>query len=118
MISGWQLPASADSAELLLVRNPDRVAMWSAVFNTGSASVEVSRRALELLGRRARLIDLGYRSKNALLLMHSSAGARRLSLPSLVADGGSSVRRVAASLRRVPSGARRAGDGISSAALG
>ncbi len=69
VISGWQLPASTDSAEVLLVRNPDRVAIWSAVFNATNASLEVSRRALEILGRRARLIDLGYRSKNALLLM-------------------------------------------------
>jgi hypothetical protein len=69
VISGWQFPASTDSAEALLVRNPDRVAIWSAVFNAVNASLEVSRRALELLGHRARLIDLGYRCGNALLLM-------------------------------------------------
>jgi len=69
VISGWQLPVSADSAEALLVRNPDRVAVWSAVFNAANASLEVSRRGLELLGRHARLIDLRYRSNNALLLM-------------------------------------------------
>ena len=69
IISGWQLPASPDSAESLLVKRPDRVAIWSAVFNSASASLEISRRALELLGRRARLIDLGYWSGNALALM-------------------------------------------------
>jgi len=75
IISGWQLAASADTAGALLVRNPDREAMWSAVFNAANASLEVSRRALELLGYRARVIDLGHRVNNALLFM------QRMDLP-------------------------------------
>jgi hypothetical protein len=75
IISGWQLPASPDSVESLLVKRPDRVAIWSAVFNSVNASLEVSRRALELLGRHARLIDLHYLSGNALSLM------KRMDLP-------------------------------------
>jgi hypothetical protein len=51
------------------------VAIWSAVFNSVNASLEVSRRALELLGRHARLIDLHYLSGNALSLM------KRMDLP-------------------------------------
>jgi hypothetical protein len=45
------------------------VAIWSAVFNSVNVSLEVSRRALELLGRRARLTDLHSSSGNALALM-------------------------------------------------
>jgi hypothetical protein len=59
------------------------VAIWSAVFNAGNASLEVSRRALELLGCRARLIDLGYRSNNALLPAGMSAGLAELALVAL-----------------------------------
>jgi hypothetical protein len=69
VIAGWQLPASPDSVESLLVKRPDRVAIWSAVFNSVNVSLEVSRCALELLGRRARLTDLHYLSGNALALM-------------------------------------------------
>ena len=59
----------------LLVKTPVRVALWSAVFNSVNAGLEVSRRALELLGRRARLVDIYYLSTDALALM------RRMELP-------------------------------------
>jgi hypothetical protein len=69
IISGWQLPQIPGDVQSLLVNAPDRVAMWSAVFNTVSAGLEVSRRALDLLGHRARLLNLYYLSGNALALM-------------------------------------------------
>lgn len=75
IISGWQLPQIPGDVQSLLVKAPDRVALWSAVFNTVNAGLEVSRRALDLLGRRARLLDLYYLSGNALALM------RRMELP-------------------------------------
>jgi hypothetical protein len=51
------------------------VALWSAVFNSVNGGLEVSRRAFELLGLRARLVDIHYLSGNALALM------RRMELP-------------------------------------
>jgi hypothetical protein len=53
IISGWQLPELPSDIQSLLVKAPDRVALWSAVFNSVNAGLEVSRRALDLLGRRA-----------------------------------------------------------------
>jgi hypothetical protein len=75
IISGWQLPKSSSTVRSLLVKVPDRLALWSAVFNSVNAGLEVSRRAFELTGRRARLVDLHYFSGNALTLM------RRMELP-------------------------------------
>jgi hypothetical protein len=40
VISGWQLPTSPGTAEDLLVPRPDRVAIWSAVFNSVNASLD------------------------------------------------------------------------------
>jgi hypothetical protein len=75
IISGWQSPELTGDVQSLLVKTPDRVALWSAVFNGVNAGLEVSRRALELLGRRARLVDIYYLSSDALALM------RRMELP-------------------------------------
>lgn len=69
VISGWQMPEVPDDIQSLLVKAPDRDALWSAVFNSVNAGLEVSRRALNLQGRRARLLDLGYLSGDALALM-------------------------------------------------
>jgi hypothetical protein len=75
IISGWQMPEVPDNVQSLLVKAPDRVALWSAVFNSVNAGLEVSRRALDLQGRRARLLDLYYLSGDALALM------QRMELP-------------------------------------
>lgn len=69
IISGWQVPAPPSTVQSLLEKAPDRVAVWSAVFNSVNAGLEVSRRAFEVTGRRARLLDLHYFSGNALALM-------------------------------------------------
>ena len=75
IISGWQVHEPPSTAQSLLEKTPDRVAVWSAVFNSVNAGLEVSRRAFELTGRRARLLDLHYFSGNALALM------QRMGLP-------------------------------------
>lgn len=73
----WSRICLIDSSDVqsLLIKTPDRVALWSAVFNSVNGGLEVSRRAFELLGLRARLVDIHYLSGNALALM------RRMELP-------------------------------------
>lgn len=75
IISGWRLPEVSGNVHSQLSKAPERVARWSAVFNSVNAGLEVSRRALDLQGRRARLLDLCYLSGEALALM------QRMELP-------------------------------------